>query len=136
MGAHSDGLSALLQRAEAAQREVESLREQLAAVNSSLRLACCSPTGTAGVRAPLGPAAPHHGWEHLSEPGASRYTWDHPSVCLGAPSIIAGAPRGTQEPPGMFKSVPDMFGSSRFYSGAPFTIWKHPPCLGKSPKCP
>ncbi|NXG19518.1 CUX2 protein, partial [Grallaria varia] len=35
------------QRAEAAQREVESLREQLAAVNSSLRLACCSPTGTA-----------------------------------------------------------------------------------------
>ncbi|XP_064531069.1 homeobox protein cut-like 2 isoform X6 [Pseudopipra pipra] len=36
------------QRAEVAQREVESLREQLAAVNSSLRLACCSPTGTAG----------------------------------------------------------------------------------------
>ncbi|XP_066055648.1 homeobox protein cut-like 2 isoform X1 [Chamaea fasciata] len=36
------------QRAEAAQREVESLREQLAAVNSSLRLACCSPTGTTG----------------------------------------------------------------------------------------
>ncbi|PKK25906.1 cut-like homeobox 2 [Columba livia] len=36
------------QRAEAAQREVESLREQLAAVNSSLRLACCSPTGAAG----------------------------------------------------------------------------------------
>ncbi|XP_065548334.1 homeobox protein cut-like 2 isoform X3 [Lathamus discolor] len=36
------------QRAEAAQREVESLREQLAAVNSSLRLACCSPSGTAG----------------------------------------------------------------------------------------
>ncbi|NWU95010.1 CUX2 protein, partial [Upupa epops] len=35
------------QRAEAAQREVESLREQLAAVNSSLQLACCSPTGTA-----------------------------------------------------------------------------------------
>ncbi|NXB99072.1 CUX2 protein, partial [Orthonyx spaldingii] len=39
------------QRAEAAQREVESLREQLAAVNSSLRLACCSPTGTAGDKA-------------------------------------------------------------------------------------
>ncbi|XP_063271822.1 homeobox protein cut-like 2 isoform X12 [Prinia subflava] len=36
------------QRAEAAQREVESLREQLAAVNSSLRLACCSPTGSTG----------------------------------------------------------------------------------------
>ncbi|NXH17383.1 CUX2 protein, partial [Bucco capensis] len=36
------------QRAEVAQREVESLREQLAAVNSSLRLACCSPTGAAG----------------------------------------------------------------------------------------
>ncbi|KAM9219491.1 homeobox protein cut-like 2 [Leptosomus discolor] len=36
------------QRAEAAQREVESLREQLAAVNSSLRLACCSPPGSAG----------------------------------------------------------------------------------------
>ncbi|OXB64152.1 hypothetical protein ASZ78_002082 [Callipepla squamata] len=36
------------QRAEAAQREVESLREQLAAVNSSLRLACCSPQGAAG----------------------------------------------------------------------------------------
>uniref|UniRef100_A0A8C6K3Y9 Homeobox protein cut-like n=1 Tax=Melopsittacus undulatus TaxID=13146 RepID=A0A8C6K3Y9_MELUD len=39
------------QRAEAAQREVESLREQLAAVNSSLRLACCSPPGTAGDKA-------------------------------------------------------------------------------------
>ncbi|XP_042661489.1 homeobox protein cut-like 2 isoform X6 [Tyto alba] len=36
------------QRAEAAQREVESLREQLAAVNSSLRLACCSSPGAAG----------------------------------------------------------------------------------------
>uniref|UniRef100_U3K316 Homeobox protein cut-like n=1 Tax=Ficedula albicollis TaxID=59894 RepID=U3K316_FICAL len=36
------------QRAEVAQREVESLREQLAAVNSSLRLACCSPTGSTG----------------------------------------------------------------------------------------
>ncbi|XP_070619391.1 homeobox protein cut-like 2 isoform X3 [Erythrolamprus reginae] len=36
------------QRAEAAQREVESLREQLAAVNSSLRLACCSPQGPSG----------------------------------------------------------------------------------------
>ncbi|XP_054700429.1 homeobox protein cut-like 2 isoform X2 [Grus americana] len=36
------------QRAEAAQREVESLREQLAAVNTSLRLACCSPPGAAG----------------------------------------------------------------------------------------
>uniref|UniRef100_A0A8C7EB15 Homeobox protein cut-like n=1 Tax=Nothoprocta perdicaria TaxID=30464 RepID=A0A8C7EB15_NOTPE len=45
-------LPALLQRAEAAQREVESLREQLAAVNSSLRLACCSPAGAAGVRTP------------------------------------------------------------------------------------
>lgn len=49
-GTHPDVLSALLQRAEAAQREVESLREQLAAVNSSLRLACCSPQGAAGVR--------------------------------------------------------------------------------------
>lgn len=49
-GAHPDVFSALLQRAEAAQREVESLREQLAAVNSSLRLACCSPQGAAGVR--------------------------------------------------------------------------------------
>ncbi|NXT36353.1 CUX2 protein, partial [Pelecanoides urinatrix] len=39
------------QRAEAAQREVESLREQLAAVNSSLRLACCSPPGAAGDKA-------------------------------------------------------------------------------------
>ncbi|XP_038618321.1 homeobox protein cut-like 2 isoform X1 [Tachyglossus aculeatus] len=37
------------QRAEAAQREVESLREQLAAVNSSIRLAaCCSPQGPSG----------------------------------------------------------------------------------------
>uniref|UniRef100_A0A8C5RC03 Homeobox protein cut-like n=1 Tax=Laticauda laticaudata TaxID=8630 RepID=A0A8C5RC03_LATLA len=36
------------QRAEAAQREVESLREQLATVNSSLRLACCSPQGPSG----------------------------------------------------------------------------------------
>ncbi|XP_020033509.2 homeobox protein cut-like 2 isoform X3 [Castor canadensis] len=34
------------QRAEAAQREVESLREQLASVNSSIRLACCSPQGS------------------------------------------------------------------------------------------
>uniref|UniRef100_A0A8B9G5N2 Homeobox protein cut-like n=1 Tax=Amazona collaria TaxID=241587 RepID=A0A8B9G5N2_9PSIT len=48
LGACADALSALLQRAEAAQREVESLREQLAAVNSSLRLACCSPPGAAG----------------------------------------------------------------------------------------
>ncbi|XP_029475914.1 homeobox protein cut-like 2 isoform X1 [Rhinatrema bivittatum] len=31
------------QRAEAAQREVESLREQLTTVNSSIKLACCSP---------------------------------------------------------------------------------------------
>lgn len=38
------------QRAEAAQREVESLREQLASVNSSIRLACCSPQGPSGVR--------------------------------------------------------------------------------------
>ncbi|XP_060132337.1 homeobox protein cut-like 2 [Zootoca vivipara] len=38
------------QRAEAAQREVESLREQLASVNSSLHLACCSPQGSSGVR--------------------------------------------------------------------------------------
>ncbi|XP_044845821.1 homeobox protein cut-like 2 isoform X5 [Mauremys mutica] len=36
------------QRAEAAQREVESLREQLASVNSSIRLACCSPQGPSG----------------------------------------------------------------------------------------
>ncbi|XP_060049075.1 homeobox protein cut-like 2 isoform X2 [Erinaceus europaeus] len=36
------------QRAEAAQREVESLREQLASVNSSIRLACCSPQGHGG----------------------------------------------------------------------------------------
>ncbi|XP_069922297.1 homeobox protein cut-like 2 isoform X2 [Oryctolagus cuniculus] len=36
------------QRAEAAQREVESLREQLASVNSSIRLACCSPQGPGG----------------------------------------------------------------------------------------
>ncbi|XP_067395640.1 homeobox protein cut-like 2 isoform X2 [Emydura macquarii macquarii] len=36
------------QRAEAAQREVESLREQLASVNSSIRLACCSPPGASG----------------------------------------------------------------------------------------
>ncbi|XP_062446134.1 homeobox protein cut-like 2 [Rhea pennata] len=39
------------QRAEAAQREVESLREQLAAVNSSLRLACCSPPGAGADKA-------------------------------------------------------------------------------------
>ncbi|XP_020658425.3 homeobox protein cut-like 2 isoform X3 [Pogona vitticeps] len=38
------------QRAEAAQREVESLREQLASVNSSLRLACCSPQGLSGEK--------------------------------------------------------------------------------------
>lgn len=42
--------SSLPQRAEAAQREVESLREQLASVNSSIRLACCSPQGPGGVR--------------------------------------------------------------------------------------
>uniref|UniRef100_A0A670ZH65 Homeobox protein cut-like n=1 Tax=Pseudonaja textilis TaxID=8673 RepID=A0A670ZH65_PSETE len=46
---NSDGSdSPLFQRAEAAQREVESLREQLATVNSSLRLACCSPQGPSG----------------------------------------------------------------------------------------
>ncbi|XP_039361477.1 homeobox protein cut-like 2 isoform X1 [Mauremys reevesii] len=39
------------QRAEAAQREVESLREQLASVNSSIRLACCSPQGPSGDKA-------------------------------------------------------------------------------------
>uniref|UniRef100_A0ABK0LCK9 Homeobox protein cut-like n=1 Tax=Rattus norvegicus TaxID=10116 RepID=A0ABK0LCK9_RAT len=38
------------QRAEAAQREVESLREQLASVNSSIRLACCSPQGPGGEK--------------------------------------------------------------------------------------
>uniref|UniRef100_A0A8D2CNR6 Homeobox protein cut-like n=1 Tax=Sciurus vulgaris TaxID=55149 RepID=A0A8D2CNR6_SCIVU len=38
------------QRAEAAQREVESLREQLASVNSSIRLACCSPQGPSGEK--------------------------------------------------------------------------------------
>lgn len=42
--------SSLPQRAEAAQREVDSLREQLASVNSSIRLACCSPQGPSGVR--------------------------------------------------------------------------------------
>ncbi|XP_021570963.1 homeobox protein cut-like 2 [Carlito syrichta] len=36
------------QRAEAAQREVESLREQLASVNSSIRLACCTSQGPSG----------------------------------------------------------------------------------------
>lgn len=45
------------QRAEAAQREVESLREQLASVNSSIRLACCSPQGPGGVRMLGGPEA-------------------------------------------------------------------------------
>ncbi|XP_052023602.1 homeobox protein cut-like 2 [Apodemus sylvaticus] len=38
------------QRAEAAQREVDSLREQLASVNSSIRLACCSPQGPSGEK--------------------------------------------------------------------------------------
>ncbi|XP_063081685.1 homeobox protein cut-like 2 isoform X2 [Cavia porcellus] len=38
------------QRAEAAQREVESLREQLASVNSSIRLACCSPQAPSGEK--------------------------------------------------------------------------------------
>ncbi|KAK2102599.1 Cut-like homeobox [Saguinus oedipus] len=44
----SPTLSPSPQRAEAAQREVESLREQLASVNSSIRLACCSPQGPSG----------------------------------------------------------------------------------------
>uniref|UniRef100_G1QI19 Homeobox protein cut-like n=1 Tax=Nomascus leucogenys TaxID=61853 RepID=G1QI19_NOMLE len=44
----SPTLSPSSQRAEAAQREVESLREQLASVNSSIRLACCSPQGPSG----------------------------------------------------------------------------------------
>ncbi|CAH2295905.1 homeobox cut-like 2 isoform X1 [Pelobates cultripes] len=35
-------------RAEAAQREVESLREQLSSVNNSIRLTCCSPQGSTG----------------------------------------------------------------------------------------
>ncbi|XP_075390007.1 homeobox protein cut-like 2 [Tenrec ecaudatus] len=42
------------QRAEAAQREVESLREQLASVNSSIRLACCSPQGPSGDKVNFG----------------------------------------------------------------------------------
>ncbi|OCU02099.1 homeobox protein cut-like 2 [Xenopus laevis] len=36
------------QRAEAAQREVESLREQLSSVNNSIRLTCCSPQASSG----------------------------------------------------------------------------------------
>ncbi|XP_040271994.1 homeobox protein cut-like 2 isoform X1 [Bufo bufo] len=36
-------------RAEAAQREVESLREQLSSANNSIRLTCCSPQGSAGL---------------------------------------------------------------------------------------
>lgn len=71
-GARPDARSALLQRAEAAQREVESLREQLAAVNSSLRLACCSPPGTTGVRAPIGAGSTHGCRQHPSQPGASH----------------------------------------------------------------
>uniref|UniRef100_A0A6I8QDW8 Homeobox protein cut-like n=1 Tax=Xenopus tropicalis TaxID=8364 RepID=A0A6I8QDW8_XENTR len=35
-------------RAEAAQREVESLREQLSSVNNSIRLTCCSPQASSG----------------------------------------------------------------------------------------
>lgn len=50
------------QRAEAAQREVESLREQLASVNSSIRLACCSPQGPSGGR----------GWRQLWPPRTER----------------------------------------------------------------
>ncbi|XP_040587169.1 homeobox protein cut-like 2 isoform X4 [Mesocricetus auratus] len=38
------------QRAEAAQREVESLREQLASVNSSIGLACCPGQGSSGEK--------------------------------------------------------------------------------------
>lgn len=83
--AWSDSCSVLLQRAEAAQREVESLREQLAAVNSSLRLACCSPTGTTGVRASLGPGAPLGAGTALG-PGASM----GPGTSLGGRSILWG----------------------------------------------
>lgn len=94
-----DAPSALLQRAEAAQREVESLREQLAAVNSSLRLACCSPPGAAGVRAPLGhsstpkpargtPRAQQHPAELSASLGASSTS---PS-CLGASVIASSIP--------------------------------------------
>ncbi|XP_075034575.1 homeobox protein cut-like 2 [Mixophyes fleayi] len=36
-------------RAESAQREVESLREQLSSVNNSIRLTCCSPQGSTGL---------------------------------------------------------------------------------------
>ncbi|XP_066459336.1 homeobox protein cut-like 2 isoform X2 [Eleutherodactylus coqui] len=36
-------------RAEAAQREVESLREQLSSVNNSIRLTCCSPQRSAAL---------------------------------------------------------------------------------------
>uniref|UniRef100_A0A8C9URL6 Homeobox protein cut-like n=1 Tax=Spermophilus dauricus TaxID=99837 RepID=A0A8C9URL6_SPEDA len=45
------------QRAEAAQREVESLREQLASVNSSIRLACCSPQGPSSQTPGLDPGS-------------------------------------------------------------------------------
>ena len=99
-GAHPDALSALLQRAEAAQREVESLREQLAAVNSSLRLACCSPPGAAGVRAPLGagstpsqlatppsgPGAPLRGWQHSVTAGSIWHSQEHPIALGSTPS--------------------------------------------------
>ncbi|NWY33753.1 CUX2 protein, partial [Pheucticus melanocephalus] len=110
------------QRAEAAQREVESLREQLAAVNSSLRLACCSPTGTTGVRASLGPGAPLRAgdspgrstpwgqehplgrgaspcsWQHLSQPGASHCIWEHSTEFGSKPKMPKDRDTATMSP--------------------------------------
>lgn len=111
--ARSDSCSALLQRAEAAQREVESLREQLAAVNSSLRLACCSPTGTTGVRASLGDQ--EHPLGARNSPGAS-------STPLQLAASVTTASHCTWEHP--------------TDAGAPFCVGEHQPCWGACPKFP
>ena len=127
-GAHPDALSALLQRAEAAQREVESLREQLAAVNSSLRLACCSPPGAAGVRAPLGAsstpsqlAAPPRGWEHPFGAGSTPSQLGA-SVTARSIPLHLGAPHSSQEHPSMFRSIPLRLGAPRCIQEHPFVF--------------
>lgn len=99
---------------------MESLREQLAAVNSSLRLACCSPPGATAVR-----AAPHRGQQHpivaritLSGLAASRHGQQHPIVARSTLSGLA-APHHGQHHLIMARSI--------------HHIQEHPIALGSTP---
>ncbi|XP_056392446.1 homeobox protein cut-like 2 isoform X3 [Hyla sarda] len=59
-------------RAEAAQREVESLREQLSSVNNSIRLTCCSPQGSAALSSSDKSSFPLCSGSHLESALASK----------------------------------------------------------------